>query len=120
MWLYSSLENPLNPSPNIKVYEEHLVALLARVKEIEVQFLREGGERKGEGAILIGSLNGVVCELLEKIEKVTRKSPKHVKFLFKVDEMPEGRELPAGMVWSQVGGEGFKRVLSRTSISYQE
>ncbi|TVY84845.1 hypothetical protein LSUE1_G001122 [Lachnellula suecica] len=114
MWLYSTIENPTTPS-NEAVCEQQILKLLARVREIELSY---EAPRETEGIVLIASLHLRVFQILQKHSLVRTKSPEHIKFIFKVNEMPLGRHLPDGLSWSVVRPDDIPLVLSRTSIPY--
>jgi hypothetical protein len=116
MWLYSSLENPATPGDEA-VCEKQVLKLLARVREIEGAF---EAQRATPGILLIGSLHKRVSQLLQKHSLVERQTEEHFKFLFRVKDLPLGRQLPDGLLWSPVRTSGIPLVLSRTSIPYQE
>jgi hypothetical protein len=115
MWLYSSLENPSLPS-NQDVCEAQILSLISRVREIEAAYSEQ---RATPGILLIGSLHKRVFEILQKHELVQRHTAEHLKFLFILDDLPLGGELPDGMGFSEVGAEDIPLVLSRTAIPYQ-
>lgn len=115
MWLYSSLENPSLPS-NQAVCEAQILSLISRVREIEAAY---SDQRATPGILLIGSLHKSVFEILQKHELVQRHTPEHLKFLFKLNDLPREWELPDGMVFSAVEVEDIPLVLSRTTIPYQ-
>lgn len=115
MWLYSSLENPSLPS-NQAICEAQILSLISRVREIEAAYT---AQRAIPGILLIGSLHKRVFEILQKNELVQRHTPEHLKFLFRLDGLTLGGELPDGMVFSEVGAEDIPLVLSRTAIPYQ-
>ena len=115
MWLYSSLENPMVVSDR-SVCEEQVLELLSRVGELECAY---EAQRATPSLFLIGSLHKKILEFLEKRSLVKYKSPEHTKFLFKLQDLPPAKELPAGFSWSTVRPSDIPLVLSRTSIPYQ-
>jgi hypothetical protein len=116
MWLYSSLENPATPGDEA-VWEEQILKLLARTREIEADYQ---AQRATPGILLIGSIHKRVFGLLQKHSLVKSQTPEHFKFLFKVKDLPPAKELPDGLSWSEVKPSDIPLVLSRTSIPYQE
>ncbi|TVY46853.1 hypothetical protein LOCC1_G003706, partial [Lachnellula occidentalis] len=123
MWLYSSIENPTIPSSST-VCEAQLLALLARVAELEQEYVLACAssaqrESQSRGNVLIGSLHGKIWQLLQKHSLVKMQSPEHLKFLFKVGDLPGTRQLPEGLEWGVVREEDIPLVLSRTAIPYK-
>ncbi len=115
MWVYSSLENSSVPSIRA-VCEAQILSLISRVREIEAAC---SAQRATPGILLIGSLHKSVFEILQKHELVQRHTTEHLKFLFRLEDLPLGGELPDGMALSEVGAEDIPLVLSRTAIPYQ-
>lgn len=115
MWLYSSLENASTPSDEAVVMQQ-ILKLLARVREIERTY---ESQRATPGVILIGSLHKRIFQLLQNHELVKTQSPEHLKFIFKVNDLPSGRQLPDELSWSSVRPSDMPLVLSRTSIPYR-
>jgi len=116
MWLYSSLENAATPGDEAAC-EEQVLKLLDRVREIEGAFK---ARRATPGILLIGPLHKRVHQLLEKHSLVKRQTEEHFKFLFRVRDLPLGRQLSDGLSWSSVRPSDIPLILSRTSIPYQE
>jgi hypothetical protein len=116
MWLYSSLENPATPGDHT-VCEEQVLNLLARVRKIEGNY---EAQRVTPGILLIGSVHTRVFKILQKHSLVKSQTPEHFKFLFRVKDLPLGRELPDGLSWSEVRPSDMPLILSRTPIPYQE
>jgi hypothetical protein len=117
MWLYSSLENPLLPSNEV-VCEEQVLALLARVRELEEAYLKTA-QRAFPGLILAGSLNKKICGLLEERGLVHWTAPLHSKILFRLQDLPLTKELPEGFQWGEIREADIPLVLSRTAIPYK-
>ncbi|TVY34438.1 hypothetical protein LSUB1_G006020 [Lachnellula subtilissima] len=121
MWLYSSIEHPTIPS-SAAVCEAQLLALLKHVAGLEQEYVKlnsVSAPRENQGTVLIASLHVKVWELLQKHSLVKMQSPEHLKFLFKVADLPGVRELPEGLVWASVRAEDIPLVLSRTAIPYK-
>ena len=115
MWLYSSLQNPNDPGDEA-VGEQQVLELVAQVRELEKIY---GAERKTPGVCLIGSLHEKVLRILQKHSLVKAQTPEHFKFLFRVKNLPLGRELPDGLSWSSIREADIPLVLSRTPIPYE-
>jgi len=115
MWVYSSLENPTDPGHEA-VCEQQVLKLLARVREIEKVY---EAQRATPGILLIGALHKKIFQLLQKHSLVKTQTPEHFKFLFRVENLPPGKELPDGLSWSSIKQSDIPLVLSRTSIPYQ-
>lgn len=116
MWLYSSMENARTPGDEAAC-EEQVLKLLARVKEIEQAY---EAERVAPGAVLVASMHKRVFQLLEKRALVKMQSPEHLKFIFRLKDLPVQKQLPDGMSWSSVRDSDIPLVLSRTTIPYEE
>lgn len=121
MWLYSSIEHPTIPS-SAAVCEAQLLALLTHVAGLEQEYVNSNSAsapRANQGNMLIASLHVKVWGLLKKHSLVKMQSPEHLKFLFKVANLPAVRELHEGLVWASVRAEDIPLVLSRTAIPYK-
>ncbi|KAE9369635.1 hypothetical protein N431DRAFT_380881 [Stipitochalara longipes BDJ] len=116
MWLYSSLVNPECPGDEA-VCEQQVLKLLIRVGEIEKAY---GAQRATPGILLIGSLDKKIFQLLQKHSLVKTQTPEHLKYLFRVKDLPSRRELPHELLWSSIRPSDIPLVLSRTSIPYEE
>ncbi|KAG9241178.1 hypothetical protein BJ878DRAFT_545515 [Calycina marina] len=117
MWLYSSLENQITPG-DPRICEAQLLALLARVRQINETYT---SERVFPESILVGSLHMSVLEIFRKHGLATAEysfDSEHYKFIFNVEDLPVGRELPVELHWSTVRWEDIPLVLSRTNIPY--
>lgn len=115
MWLYSSLQNPKDPGDE-SVCESQVLELVARARDIEKA---SGGDRRSPGVMLIGSVHEKILQILRKHSLVKDQTPEHFKFLFRVKDLPSGRELPEGLSWSSIREADIPLVLSRTSIPYE-
>jgi len=116
MWMYSSIENPATPC-NEALCEDQVLKLLERVAEIEREYK---AKRETPGILLIGTLYDRIFQLLEKHSMVKMKTQQHFKFIFKVQDLPAGRQLPDGFSWSSIRASDIPLVLSRTVIPYKE
>jgi hypothetical protein len=72
------------------------------------------------GAVLVASMHKRVFQLLEKRALVKMQSPEHLKFIFRLKDLPVQKQLPDGMSWSSVRDSDIPLVLSRTTIPYEE
>jgi len=115
MWLYSSLQHPHDPGDEA-ICESQVLELVSRVQDLEKTY---EGQRKTPGVVLIGSVHEKILQLLQKHSLVQAQTPEHYKFLFRVKDLPPGRELPDGLSWSSIRSTDIPLVLSRTSIPYE-
>lgn len=115
LWLYSSVENGGLPG-NEAVCEKQVLRLFERVREMEKKF---ESRRPTPGVVLVATLHAKVLKMLEKHSMVKAKTEEHLKFIFQMGDLPEGKPLLEELAWSSVMPTDIPLVLSRTSIPYQ-
>ncbi|KAH6686476.1 hypothetical protein F5X68DRAFT_240827 [Plectosphaerella plurivora] len=124
MWFYSTYEDshgfitaapPLSPEDNT-LCRRQIMAVLNEAR-------RQGRDYPVQPLpapdhILVGSLNNCIRDVAREngIRFGARPGAEYEKFIFNVDDLPEQRSLPDGMVWADAGPGDCELAKSRTSI----
>ena len=119
MWLYSSLEDGQVQGEDLEYCEEQIEALFGKVREVSLEYDQE---KAYPGAVLLGTLNSAVREVMERrgLPVLPRPTGNYDKWLFRLDELPdEGVSLPEGMRWDRASLDDCKVAVSRTNIPRQ-
>jgi hypothetical protein len=95
--------------------EDHILAIVSGAKTVGREY---GGRRGHPGGLLVGTLHTAVREALERRGvRVMRRQPwEYEKWMFRLDELPDGVGLPAGMKAVKPRDDDYAVVVSRSTV----
>lgn len=114
MFMYSSMEHGAVNEADLPVHEEHVMNVVRELIRLRKEY---GGKLVYGNSLLLGSLHSDVRGILLKNNRITaRPSGDYDKWLFKMDSLPDPKDIPEGMHWGKASLEDCRLVASRTDI----
>ncbi|QUC21374.1 uncharacterized protein UV8b_05617 [Ustilaginoidea virens] len=113
MFMYSSME-PESADVKDPAHEENIMSVVGGLVRLRKEY--DGRLVYGHG-LLLGSLHSRVCKILIKHRRVEmRPTGNYEKFLFRMENVPEPREIPKEMHWGKASLEDCGLVASRAAV----